>query len=89
MQIASGASGAPASRWSSKRVLKTRIISALIMAPLVISGVLFLDNPPFAAILGVVLLAGVWEWSHLVPLQSLAARGLYTAGLAVLMVVSW
>ncbi len=70
-------------------MLKTRIISALILAPLVICGVLFLDNPSFAAILGVVLLAGVWEWSHLIPLQSLAVRGFYTAGIAVLMGLAW
>jgi len=70
-------------------VLKTRIISALIMAPLVIFGVLFLDNAVFSALLGVVLLAAVREWAQLVPLQSFPARIAYTAVMAVSMWLLW
>jgi len=65
-------------------VLKMRVISALIMAPLVIYGVLFLDDPAFTSILGAVMLAGVWEWSHLIPLKTMAVRIIYTAAIAAL-----
>jgi phosphatidate cytidylyltransferase len=70
-------------------VLRTRVISALIMAPLVIYGVLFASNPVFSAILGAVMLAGVWEWSHLIPLKTMTGRVSYTAAVAVLMWLLW
>ena len=66
-----------------------RVISALIMAPLVIYGVLFLDDPAFTSILGAVMLAGVWEWSHLIPLKTMAVRIIYTAAIAALMWLLW
>ena len=70
-------------------MLKLRVISALIMAPLVIYGVLYLDNPVFSAILGAILLAGAWEWSHLIPLRTIVARLVYTCVLGVLMWLVW
>lgn len=70
-------------------MLRTRVISALVMAPLVICAVLFLDNPVFSSILGAILLAGAWEWSHLIPLRSIAARIVYTGVVAVLMWLLW
>ncbi|MEN8205961.1 MAG: phosphatidate cytidylyltransferase [Pseudomonadota bacterium] len=65
------------------------MISALIMAPLVICGVLFTSNPVFSSILGAVMLAGVWEWSHLIPLRTLVGRLLYTGVIAALMWLLW
>jgi len=70
-------------------VLKLRVISALVMAPLVIYGVLFLDNPVFSLILGIVLLAGAWEWSHLIPLRTIVARIIYSGALGALMWLLW
>ena len=70
-------------------MLKLRVISALVMAPLVIYGVLFLGNPAFSFILGVVLLAGAWEWSHLIPLRTIVARLVYTCVLGALMWLLW
>ena len=70
-------------------MLKLRIISALVMVPLVIYGVLYLDNPVFSAILGAILLAGAWEWTHLIPLGTIVARVMYTCALAVLMWLLW
>lgn len=70
-------------------MLKLRIISALVMVPLVIYGVLYLDNPVFSAILGAILLAGAWEWTHLIPLRTVVARIIYTCALAVLMWLLW
>jgi phosphatidate cytidylyltransferase len=89
MQIVNGVSAAPASRWSSKKVLRTRVLSALVMAPLVVCAVLFLDNRMFSLVLAIILLAGAWEWSHLIPLRTLVARLVYTAAIAVLMWLLW
>jgi len=65
------------------------VLSALVMAPLVISGVLLLDNAVFALVLGVILLAAAWEWSHLIAVGSIAVRLAYTGVIAVLMWVLW
>jgi len=70
-------------------VLKARLISAAIMVPLVVYGVLNLSTELFALLLGCVLLAGAWEWSRLVPLQGLAARLAYTVVVAGLMGLIW
>jgi len=70
-------------------VLKLRIISALIMAPLVIYGVLFLGNPVFTSILGAILLAGAWEWSNLIPLRTIVTRLIYLCALGALMWLLW
>lgn len=70
-------------------MLRMRVISALVLAPLVVSGVLFLENPVFSLILGMILLGGAWEWSHLIPLGTTTARLAYTAVIAVLMGLLW
>jgi len=70
-------------------VLKARLISAAILVPLVVYGVLALPTQGVALLLGVVLVAGAWEWSHLVPLATPAARLLYCAAIAVLMGLLW
>ena len=70
-------------------MLKTRLISAAIMVPLVVYGVLNLSTELFALLLGCVLLAGAWEWSRLVPLRQMAARIAYTLLVAGLMGLLW
>jgi phosphatidate cytidylyltransferase len=70
-------------------VLKARLISAAIMVPLVVYGVLNLSTELFALLLGCVLLAGAWEWSRLVPLQGLPARLAFIVVVAGLMGLIW
>jgi phosphatidate cytidylyltransferase len=70
-------------------VLKQRIVSALVMAPLVIGAVLFMDQSMFALLVALVLLAGAWEWSALVPLHSRQARFLYLAVTAAVTAATW
>jgi len=70
-------------------VLKWRLISAAVMVPLVVYGVLILSTQAFAAILGAVLVAGVWEWSRLVPLTGHPARVLYCAAILGLLALTW
>ena len=70
-------------------MLKLRVISALVMAPLVIYGVLFLEKPVFSLILGIILLAGTWEWSQLIPLRTNVARLIYTGVIAALLWLLW
>jgi phosphatidate cytidylyltransferase len=70
-------------------VLKIRLISAAILVPLVVFGVLRLESRFFALILGGVLCAAIWEWSRLVPLVAMPFRLAYLAMLAVLMWLVW
>ncbi len=70
-------------------MLRTRLISAAILVPLVVYGVLRLPTSVFALILGAVLVAGSWEWARLVPLQRQITRLLYCAVVAVLLWLTW
>ncbi|WP_436323134.1 phosphatidate cytidylyltransferase [Vibrio cidicii] len=50
--------------------MKQRIITALILAPLVILGIFQLSLPLFIVALTLVLLAGFWEWTQFVGTSS-------------------
>jgi phosphatidate cytidylyltransferase len=72
-------------------VLKYRIITAIILIPLVISAILFLNHGYFAAMLAIILLIGAWEWAAIAGWQNTAQRiafaaltGLVLAGLTYL-----
>lgn len=65
--------------------MKQRIITALILAPLVLLGVLFLPTQLLAPLVAAALLGGLWEWTRLIGIQSLAGRGLVLALHAALM----
>ena len=65
-------------------MLRTRLISAAILIPLVVYGVLYLSTDTFMLILAAILLAGVWEWGRLALLQTTVARLVYVGCIAVL-----
>ena len=69
---------------------RTRIITALLMAPVAIGGVYYLPTPYLAAAVAAILLAGLWEWSALSGLTEKIPRSLYVAGNALMMLaLSW
>jgi phosphatidate cytidylyltransferase len=55
-------------------MLKQRIITALILLPLVVLAILYLPHPAFALLWAVVLNLAAWEWSALSRLRSSASR---------------
>ncbi|NOZ10972.1 MAG: phosphatidate cytidylyltransferase [Gammaproteobacteria bacterium] len=58
-------------------MLKSRVITAIIMAAILL-GVLFgLSGTTFALVLGLVVLAGAWEWSRLAGLTRVESRLFY------------
>jgi phosphatidate cytidylyltransferase len=64
-------------------MLKTRIITALI-ALVVVGAVLFAVPQQYTEwLIGLLLVAGAWEWSGFLALSSNAARGAYTALVAL------
>jgi phosphatidate cytidylyltransferase len=55
-------------------MLKTRMLTASILIPLVILGILFLPNHAFAIVSGIVFLQALWEWTQLAGFKSIKGR---------------
>ena len=70
-------------------MLKARLISAAVMVPLVVAGVLYLPTEAFALVLGLIVAAGLWEWSRLVSLHGMMARLAYVAVVVLLPGLLW
>ena len=58
-------------------MLKQRVLTALVVAGLLIAAVFTLSPEWLAAIFALVVLLAAWEWAELAALNSLAARGAY------------
>jgi phosphatidate cytidylyltransferase len=61
--------------WKFKLLLK-RIITALILVPLVI-GLIFLPNSYFAIVTALIMGMAAWEWSKLIGLKTKSRRAFY------------
>jgi phosphatidate cytidylyltransferase len=59
-------------------VLKQRVLTALVLAPLALAAVFLLPQAAFEVVLAVVFLYGSWEWGNLCRL-ALSARLVYLA----------
>ena len=68
-------------------VLKQRILTALILAPIMIGGIFFLPVPEFMLFIGVITALGAWEWANLSGIEQKAGRIAYAAFVAGLLVV--
>jgi phosphatidate cytidylyltransferase len=69
-------------------MLKSRVLTALVIAPLIIAGILFLSPDGFALAWGAVVLLAAFEWSDLTGLKGLPARFGFVAALLALMIAS-
>ncbi len=70
-------------------MLKQRILSALILVPLVVLAVLRLDLSGFALLAAGAVLLGAWEWASLIPLRSLVARMVFVLVAFAAVVITW
>jgi phosphatidate cytidylyltransferase len=64
-------------------VLKQRIITALILAPLVLGGVFLLPPEYFSWFVAAIVILGAWEWANLSGVSASAARVVYALVMAV------
>ena len=55
-------------------MLKSRVITALILLPLAVYGILFLSNSSFAAVVGLIMLIGTYEWAGFAKFPSRLAK---------------
>ena len=66
-------------------MLKQRVITALILAPLALWGIWALSSQAFAGVIAVIFAMGAWEWTRLSGLHKTPGRVLYVALLIGLM----
>ncbi|WP_022964014.1 phosphatidate cytidylyltransferase [Halopseudomonas pelagia] len=74
-------------------MLKQRIITAVILAPLAIAGFILLEGRGFALFIGAVVTLAAWEWARLAGETSQKGRVVYALVVALLMLglyrVNW
>jgi phosphatidate cytidylyltransferase len=70
-------------------VLKYRIISALVLVPIVVAAVLKLDVGNFSLLAALVVVLGSWEWAFLVPLRQASVRVGYLVLMLALLALTW
>lgn len=68
-------------------MLKQRIITGLIMAAIIISGIWFMDPLQFALVSAAVMGLAAWEWAGLSGLDSTTARSYFLAVVFVVMLI--
>ena len=66
-------------------MLKNRILTASLLAPLIIAAILFLPPDGFAVFWGLIILVGAWEWGDLAGLKSGARIGFAGGILAIML----
>ncbi len=60
-------------------MLKQRIITALVLLPLILGALFYLETLWFALAMVIPVSIGAWEWSNMMGLTSALQRGAYTA----------
>lgn len=66
-------------------MLKTRIITALILAPIAIGGIFFLPPLGFALFTGAIITIGAWEWANMSGVTAPVARVVYAGVVAAVL----
>lgn len=66
-------------------MLKTRIITALILAPIAIGGIFFLPPLGFSLFTGAVVTIGAWEWANMSGIEGQCGRVAYAAVTAAIL----
>lgn len=66
-------------------MLKLRLLTALVLAPVAIAAILMLPTIALAWVFGAMVVAGAWEWARLSGLRSAIGRLLYALGTALLL----
>lgn len=70
--------------------MKTRILAALVMAPLAIAAILLLPTPWLAALSAILFLGGLWEWIRLSEVDdNLSRMVLLVVNLMLMVAIVW
>lgn len=70
-------------------MLKQRVLTAIVLIPLLIWAIFSLPKSGLAILVGVAFTGAAWEWTRLAELEKIWQRGIYCLVLVVLMYFSW
>jgi len=70
-------------------MLKQRVITAVILAPLIVALIFLTRASVFATLLGLIFLLGMWEWTRMAGMRGYPLRVVLLLGYAVLFALSW
>jgi len=68
-------------------MLKLRVITAIVLAPLVVLAIFKLPNDYFTAFTGIVFLLAAWEWARLIGLKTALTQAVYISFILAMMFV--
>lgn len=77
---------AAAPRWRLDAALRARILTAVVLTPVAVAGVLWLPSLWFAIALGLILCGAMWEWTRVIGFRMRRLRAAIVAGNAALMI---
>ena len=70
-------------------MLLQRVITALILAPLLILAIFKLSNNQLAIVLAIITLIGAWEWSNLIELTHTVKKIVYVGLIGTIVFIFW
>ncbi|WP_189610443.1 phosphatidate cytidylyltransferase [Saccharospirillum salsuginis] len=71
-------------------MLFQRVVTALVLAPLMLAGIYLLPAVWFSAFIGAIVVLGAWEWANLAGYQRMTSRlGLAALTAGLLVAISW
>lgn len=73
---------------NEKSTLVKRVLTAVVLLPILIAAIFWLPLLYFALILGLLILVGAWEWSALVGFTQISLRILYVVLITIALFVS-
>ncbi|MGH8118244.1 MAG: phosphatidate cytidylyltransferase [Rhodanobacteraceae bacterium] len=70
-------------------MLKQRVVTAVVLAPLLIALIFLTKASVFATLLGLIFLLGMWEWTRLAGLHGRLLRAASLIGYAIVFALLW
>ena len=70
-------------------MLKQRVITAIVLAPLILALIFLTNASLFAALLGLIFLLGLWEWTRMAGARGHPLRAVLLLGYAILFALFW
>ncbi|MBS0383113.1 MAG: phosphatidate cytidylyltransferase [Proteobacteria bacterium] len=70
-------------------MLRQRVITAIILAPLIVALIFLTRGPVFATLLVLIFLLGMWEWTRMAGVRGQVLRGACLIGYAIMFALLW